>query len=59
MKLLVPLLIAAPTLVRGTLALRGRSVARDPHGRRIKIGIVFNLCYLAAVGIAALMLSLN
>jgi len=57
MKILMPLLITAPTMIQGTLALRARRGGSGQQLRRIKIGVVFNVCYLAAVTIAALMLS--
>jgi hypothetical protein len=57
MKLMMPLLLAAPTLLQGTLAVRGRRRLSAPERRRIKIGIIFNVCYLAAVSVVALMLS--
>ena len=57
MKILMPLLISAPTMIQGTLALRARRGASGQQLRRIKVGIIFNVCYLAVVSIAALMLA--
>jgi hypothetical protein len=59
MKLLMPLMITAPTVIQGTLAMRAGRNFNDERGRRLKIGIIFNICYLAVVGVAALMLALD
>ena len=56
MKFLMPLMITAPTLIHGSLAMRMRHRPSDLRGRQLKVGIIFNICYLAAVGVASLIL---
>jgi hypothetical protein len=59
MKLLMPLMITAPALIQGSLAMRARGNFDDASGRRLKFGIIFNICYLVVVGVAALVLALD
>jgi len=60
MKLLVPLMLTTPTLIQGGLALRGhRNGPIDLRGRQLMVGIIFNVCYLIAVGVLSLMLAMD
>lgn len=59
MKLLMPLMLTAPTLIQGSLAMRGYRRPIDLRARQLKVGIIFNVCYLIAVGVASLMLALD
>jgi hypothetical protein len=60
MKMLMPLMLTAPTLIQGGLAMRSRrGGSTDLRSRQLKVGIIFNICYLIAVGVASLMLALD
>jgi hypothetical protein len=52
MKLLMPLMIAAPGVIHGTVAWRARRAPDSARSRRLQVGLVFNICYLAAICIA-------
>ena len=59
MKLMLPMMLAAPTLIRGGLALRARHAPADLRGRQLKVGIIFNVCYLLVVCIVSVVLALD
>ena len=60
MKLLMPLMLTAPTLIQGGMSMRARRGGpADLRDRQLKIGIIFNICYLIAVGVASLVLALD
>ncbi len=60
MKMLMPLMLTAPTLIQGGIAMRSRRGGQtDLRARQLKIGIIFNICYLIAVGVASLVLALD
>lgn len=59
MKMLMPLMLTAPTLIQGGIAMRSRRGSTDLRSRQLKVGIIFNICYLIAVGVASLMLALD
>jgi hypothetical protein len=60
MKMLMPLMLTAPTLIQGGMAMRTRRGGpADLRDRQLKIGIIFNICYLIAVGVASLVLALD
>ncbi len=59
MKLLMPLMLTAPSLIQGGLAMRAKRVQDDLRMRQLKVGIIFNVCWLVAVGVASLMLALD
>lgn len=60
MKMLMPLMLTAPTLIQGSIAMRSRHCGpTDLRARQLKVGIIFNICYLIAVGVASLVLALD
>jgi hypothetical protein len=59
MKLMLPLMMTAPTLIQGGLAMRARRAPDDVRTRQLWAGIVFNVCWLVAVGVVSLMLALD
>ncbi len=59
MKLMMPLMLTAPTLIQGGLAMRARRAPEDIRTRQLKVGIIFNVCYLIAVGVLSLLLALD
>jgi hypothetical protein len=59
MKLLMPLMLTAPTLIQGSFAMRAGRRPIELRGRQLKVGIIFNVCYLIAVGVASLVLALD
>ncbi len=59
MKLMMPLMLTAPTLIQGGLAMRVRRAPDDLRTRQLKVGIIFNVCWLIAVGAVSLMLALD
>lgn len=59
MKLLLPMMLTAPTLIQGGLAMRSRRGSTDLRGRQLKFGIIFNVCYLLVVCVASFVLALD
>ncbi len=59
MKLMMPLMLTAPTLIQGGLAMHATRAPDDLRARQLKVGIIFNICWLIAVGVASLMLALD
>lgn len=60
MKMLMPLMLTAPALIQGSIAMRSRRGGlTDLRARQLKVGIIFNICYLIAVGVASLVLALD
>jgi hypothetical protein len=59
MKILMPLMLTAPTLIQGGLAMRSQHGPADLRGRQLKVGIIFNICYLLVVCVASLVLFLD
>jgi hypothetical protein len=59
MKLMMPLMLTAPTLIQGGLAMRAKRAPNDLRARQLWAGIIFNVCWLVAVAVASLMLALD
>jgi len=59
MKLLLPMMLTAPSLIQGGMALRGRRGPVDPQRRQLWFGIIFNITYLLVVCAASLVLALD
>jgi hypothetical protein len=59
MKLLLPMMLAAPTLIQGGIAMGSRRGSADLRGRQLKVGIIFNVCYLLVVCVASIVLALD
>jgi hypothetical protein len=59
MKLLLPMMLTAPSLIQGGMAMRGRRGPIDLQGRQLWFGIIFNIAYLLVVCTAAVVLALD
>jgi hypothetical protein len=59
MKLMLPLMLTAPTLIQGGLSMRAKRAPDGLRARQLKAGIIFNVCWLIAVGMVSLMLALD
>ena len=59
MKLMMPLMLTAPALIQGGLAMRARRAPEDLRTQKLKAGIIFNVCWLIVVGVVSLMLALD
>jgi hypothetical protein len=59
MKLMMPLMLTAPTLIQGGFAMRATRAPGDMRSRQLWAGIIFNVCWLVAVGVVSLMLALD
>ena len=59
MKLMMPLMLTAPTLIQGGLSMRAKRVSSAYRSLQLKLGIIFNVCWLIAVGVLSLMLALD
>ena len=59
MKLLMPLMLTAPTLIQGGMTMRSGRGRADLRGRQLKVGIIFNICYLLVVCVVSVMLALD
>ena len=59
MKLLLPMMLTAPSLIQGGMAMRGRRGPIDLQGRQLRFGIIFNVCYLLVVCAASIVLALD
>jgi hypothetical protein len=59
MKLLLPMMLTAPSLIQGGMALRGRCRPVDLQGRQLWFGIIFNITYLLVVCAVSVVLALD
>jgi hypothetical protein len=59
MKLLLPMMLTAPSLIQGGMAMRGRRGPIDLQGRQLWFGIIFNIAYLLVVCAASVVLALD
>lgn len=59
MKLLLPMMLAAPSLIQGGMAMHGRHGPVDLQGRRLWFGIIFNITYLLVVCAVSVVLALD
>ena len=59
MKLLLPMMLTAPSLIQGGMAVRGRRGPVDLQGRQLWFGIIFNIAYLLVVCAASVVLALD
>ena len=59
MRLLLPMMLTAPTLIQGGMAMRGRRGPIDLQGRQLWFGIIFNVTYLLVVCVASAVLALD
>jgi hypothetical protein len=59
MKLLLPMMLTVPTLIQGGIAMRSRRGPADLRGRQLKVGIIFNVCYLLVVCAVSVVLALD
>lgn len=56
MRSLMPLMIATPPFLQCGLARSARRQSAQAYRRSMKVGLIFNVCYLVAVGIVCAVL---
>jgi hypothetical protein len=59
MKLLLPMMLTVPSLIQGGVAIRSRGRPADLRARQLKVGIIFNVCYLLVVCAVSVVLALD